>query len=368
MRMPTEKAHGIQIMKMCEAFVREGMEVELVVPRRFNSIKENPFEYYGVEKSFKITKIPSLDLVKFGKIGFLIQSFSFAKCVLLYLLFKKADIIYSRDELPLFWLSFFKNNLFWEIHDRRLNFITKRCLKKCQKIICITYGLKDIYVKNEVSPDKILVAPDGVDLKEFDIKISKKEVREKFGLPLDKKIILYTGHLYEWKGAQVLAEASGYLDSDCLAVFIGGTEKDIKIFNSQFSNSKNILVVGRRSHQEIPLWLKAADVLVLPNSAKEKISELYTSPLKLFEYMASGRPIVASDLPSIREVLNENNSVLVKPNNPVSLVDGIKKVLQNKELADKISNQSFSDVRDYTWKKRAERILKYSLTLTLGRK
>jgi len=358
-RVPTEKAHGLQIMKMGEAFAHQGLEVELVVPRRFNKIKENPFDYYGVEKNFKITKIFSLDLVKFGKIGFLLQSLSFVKMVCFYVLFKKADFIYSRDALPLFWLSFFKSDLFWETHNAVFNFIARRVLKKCKKIICISNGLKKFYVDNGVNPDKILVAPDGVDIEKFQVSSSKIQAREKLNLPLDKKIILYTGHLYKWKGAQVLAGASKFLDDDCLIVFVGGTEKDIKSFKFQVSSFKNIFVVGHRPHREIPLWLKAADVLVLPNSAKEKVSRFYTSPLKLFEYMASAVPIVASDLPSIREILNVGNAVLVRPDEAKSLAGGVKILLRDSGLGDRISKQAYADAAEYTWDKRSEKIIKF---------
>lgn len=358
-RMPTEKAHGIQIMKMCEAFARAGIEVELVIPWRFNKIKENPFDYYGVEKIFRIIKVPSIDLVKFGKIGFLAQSFSFAKLVCLYAMFKKADIIYSRDILPLFFLSFFKKNLFWETHRGEFNFTAQRLLKKCRGIIAITEGLKNFYIEKGAAPNKILVAPDGVDLKEFDIPVSKETARKKLNLPQDKKIILYTGHLYGWKGADILAGASAYLSENTEIYFVGGTENDISKFKIQNSKLKNITVIGYRPHQEIPYWLKAADVLVLPNSAKEDISKFYTSPLKLFEYMASKRPIVASDLPSLREVLNENNSILVPSENSGALAEGIKKVLQNQDLAKRISEQAYRDVQGHTWQKRTQRILDF---------
>ena len=115
-------------------------------------------------------------------------------------------------------------------------------------------------------------------------------------------------------------------------------------------------MVGHRPHGEIPYWLKAADVLVLPNSGKEDISKYWTSPLKMFEYMASGRPIVASDLPSIREVLNGENAILVEPDNPEKLAGGIKAILQNNQLSDRISIKAVLDVQEYSWTKRVQKI------------
>ena len=107
------------------------------------------------------------------------------------------------------------------------------------------------------------------------------------------------------------------------------------------------------------MFLKTADVLVLPNSAKEAISALYTSPLKLFEYMASRKPIVASNLPSIREVLNEKNSILVRPDDAWALVGGIKKALEDIVLSGRISQAAFENAREYTWEKRAAKIIRF---------
>ena len=90
--------------------------------------------------------------------------------------------------------------------------------------------------------------------------------------------------------------------------------------------------------------------------AKEDISKYYTSPMKLFEYMAVGRPIVASHIPSIAEILNEENSVLVKPDDPEALARGIRFVLENNEFAEKISSQAYIDVQKYTWEARAKLI------------
>ncbi|MEK7598912.1 MAG: glycosyltransferase [Patescibacteria group bacterium] len=370
-RIPTEKAHGLQIMKMCESFSsleaeNEKLEVELILPRRINPIKIDPFIYYGVNKSFKIKYLPVLDLVCFGRLGFWIESLFFSYAALFYVLFQKAEIIYGRDELPLYFLSFFSakggKNIFFEAHQGRINVAARRLFKKAGGIITISRGLKDFYVKRGAKSEKIIVAPDAVDFAVFNVSFSKEECRRKLNLPLDKKIVLYTGHLYKWKGADTLLKAaklfqipgSGF--QEALFVFVGGTDKDISVFKEKSLESKNILIAGHRPYLEIPLWLKAVDILVLPNSGKEEISRRFTSPLKLFEYMASGTPIVASDLPSIREILNDNLCTFFKPDDPADLADKIKFAVENYESL-KIKADSASElVKNYTWDKRAASI------------
>ena len=108
------------------------------------------------------------------------------------------------------------------------------------------------------------------------------------------------------------------------------------------------------------MWLAAADVLALPNSGRESISARYTSPLKLYEYMASGRPIVASDLPSLREALTRGeNAWLVAPDDPAALAAGIKSVLDDPEHAGAMAERARQDVQGHTWTARAERIVAF---------
>lgn len=366
-RIPTEKAHGIQTMKMCEGFgllenQGERLEVELLVPRRFNKIKEDPFDYYAVKRIFKIKKLPCLDLIPLGIpfLGFWLQSITFSISVFFYLIFKKTDIIYSRDLLPLFLLYFLRRKIIYEAHYLPKNFwLYQWLLKGLKGLVVITQKLKEFYQNKGIQAEKILVAPDGVDLEQFQIKESREECRRKLNLPLDKKIILYTGHFYLWKGTLVLAEAAKFLAGDCLVVFVGGTEKENEKFRIRTKEFNNILIVRYQPHKEIPYWLRAADVLVLPNSGKQKISQFYTSPLKLFEYMASQKPIIASDLPSIREILNTNNSFLIKPDDPIMLAKKIDYVLENYALAIEKAKRAFQDAEKYTWNKRAGKIINF---------
>ena len=369
LRLPTEKAYGIQIAKMCEAFsLIPETELELAYPYRKNPITTDFFEYYSVKKNFRVKKLPALDMYtpgSSGKITVGLKSFISAVILFFYALSKKADVIYSRDELIIFFLSFFKKNLVFEAH----RFSIKRKIfynrfKKAEiKIIAISEAIKKDLVNMGFESKNILVAHDGVDINLFDIDIIKEEARAKTNLPKNQEIVMYTGHLFEWKGAGTLLEVARMSKikgqrSDFLFVFVGGTEYDVKQFRKKAEDLDNVLILGYKPHKEIPVFLKAADVLVLPNSASEKISS-YTSPLKLFEYMSSGRPIVASELLSIKEILNSENSVLVGSDDPESLVGGISKVIENSSFGEMISQKAKEDVKNYTWQKRAERIVAY---------
>lgn len=82
-------------------------------------------------------------------------------------------------------------------------------------------------------------------------------------------------------------------------------------------------------------------------------------PLKLFEYMASGRPIIASDLPALREVLNDKNALFFKPSDASDLARVIKMLISSQTLGYHLSQQALADVKEYTWDKRAKKILEF---------
>lgn len=364
-RIPTEKAHGIQVMKMCEAFAREGEGVTLIVPRRRNTIKEDPFAYYGVERNFRIIYLPTLDFFGFHiPFSFFIETFTFAVSVWLFLLKEKEmAILYTRGETPVLFSLFLPKRfkLFWETHIKpQKMWWYRNVLAKSRGIIVVTkYYRNELAAKYGIPPGNILCAPDGVDLEIFDITINREEARKKLGLPLDKKLAVYTGHLYSWKGADTLALAARLLLDDTMVVFVGGTEEDIVPFRQKYGDNPHILIVGQRPHKEIPFYLKAADVLVLPNTAKEASSRWYTSPIKLFEYMASERPIIASDLPSIRDVLNERNVIFVPPDDPKSIAGAVETLLKDNTRVDMLAKNARKDVEVYTWALRAKNILSF---------
>lgn len=358
-RIPTEKAHGAQIMKMCEKFSNL-MPVKLIVPNKTNYLNQDPFTYYGIQRNFKIETVPSLDLGgktrKFARFLFLFDLFIFAVSVSIFGNIKKKDLVYTRDYTLLPFLSSKKNIV--EIHDiPKRTAVFVRALNNASLIVAITFGIKNKLVSLGIDEKKIIVCPDAVDLESFDINVSKIDARNKLFLPVDKKIVLYSGQLYSWKGAEVLAEATKYFSPEILTVFVGGTEPWVSTFNNKYNKGDNIRVIHAQKKDLVPFYLKSADVLVLPNSGKEAISAIYTSPLKLFEYMASNRPIVASNLPSIREILNDKNATFFEPDNDKSLADSVRTVFENISDGEGKAKTAFQDVIKYTWQKRAENII-----------
>lgn len=360
-RIPTEKAHGLQIIRMCEAFVKKGAEVTLLVPKRKNFIQENAFNYYGVnpKSKFNVVKLPILDTIKFGKLGFLFITLQFAFLSKIYSLFRKYDLVFTRDEFIASSQILIGKKVFWESHTGSYNIWAKLSLRFSKKIIVISNGLKRFYIDKKIKENKIVVLHDGIRLEDFNIEDDKEDIRKRLYLPKpEEKIIMYTGHLYDWKGVHVLAEAATKL-SNFNFVFIGGTEKDVKSFKSKYKNYKNIQVLGHKKNDLIPYYLKAADLLIIPNSKKSIVSRSFTSPMKMFEYMASEVPIIYSDLPSMKEVLNDSNAIFFESDNSDSLVSRIKEVFSGdfEEEVGQLAKKAKKDVEKYTWNNRADIIL-----------
>jgi glycosyltransferase involved in cell wall biosynthesis len=332
-RLPTEKAHGAQILKTCEALAAAGAEIGLAVTDRASAIKSDPFDYYGTRTRFAITRLPVIDTVRWGKFGFILESLSFARAARRLVRRRAPDMVYGRDELVLSCLH--KGVPFvWETHTGAWNGAARRAAARAHRIVAISQGLKDFYVEKGIPAEKILVAHDGVDLTAFDLPISKSEAREKLGLGADERIALYTGSTYAWKGVGTLREAESLLPQ------------------------VQVMVVSGKPFSEIPAYLRAADVLVLPNSGAGAVSSRFTSPMKLFEYMASGTPIAASRVPAVREVLGEDEAYFFTPDDPQSLAGAVRRALDDPG-SQAVAAKARRAVQRYSWDTRAQDILRF---------
>jgi len=352
-RIPTEKAHGLQIMKTCEALADLGASVQLLVPRRPNALKDDPFAYYKVRKNFSIRYIFSFGAPLGERLDFLFRYFSFAFAAACSSLVRESDVLYGRDEIALAVIALLRGRrVVWESHQGNWNMAARFIAHRIQLLVVISQGLKDFYVSKGIPAERIVVAHDAVDIEEFSVHADEKTVRARLGLPTDKKIAMYIGKLDEWKGAGTFARTASLLPEVCVAL-IGGAPDVVARMKAQYGDA---LYLGFRPYRELPDNQAAADVLVLPNSGATEISARFTSPLKLFTYMMSGKPIVASDLPSIREVLDETNAYLVKPDDEAALAAGIRKALADPNASVR-AKAAREKVESYSWKGRAEIIL-----------
>src|SRR3989344_4654155 len=173
-RLPTERAYGVQITKMCEAFADLGQDVELVFPYRKNIIKKDVFSYYNLKRNFKATKLQSPDFYfpgVFDRPAFFIKS-------LISVIRIGKNICLEAHRLSGFKRLFYR-----------------RFKKIGMKIVVISEGLKKEFVKKGFEAQNILVVHDGVDTEEFDVKESTEELRRSFGFPVGKIIIGYVGQL-----------------------------------------------------------------------------------------------------------------------------------------------------------------------------
>ncbi len=353
-RMPTEKAHGIQIMKMCEAFAKQDNLAALLVPKRKTPITESPFSYYGIHTEFPIKFLPTIDEVRWGSLGFLLQTYTFTQSVKKILKNYSGAVIYGRDERVL-WELMKKGpqrSFVWETHTGAWNSAARRVATRATYVVAISQGLKDFYVSKGISSEKIIVAHDAIDLAAFSNPETKEQARMRLSLPVNKKIALYIGRVDGWKGVDVLGKASEFLPEDILVVVIGGEVAQLSELKKLYPR---VTFLGPRPYTELVHNQAAGDVLVLPNTGTNEISARFTSPLKLFSYMAGNRPIVASDLPSIREVLDDTCAYFAIPDDPHSFSKQIQIALTDSEAVEKVF-RSRARVEEYTWDARAERI------------
>ncbi len=374
-RIPTEKAHGYQIAKMCEQYARQGMSVELIIPTKHNPITEDLFTYYGIEKNYRVRKIYVPDCIRLsrfiGGYAYWLQTILFSLRVLVMRLDDATVILTRHPEIV--WIMKMKGrSVVYECHDwleKKREKIYLYFLRKADCIVTTNSYIKKRFLEHSFQEKDIIVAPNGIDLKVFALTLSKEEavakldVDEEIKEKLRKgKVLLYTGSYKTMgadKGIHDILEALALLEKYVYFVAVGGSEKDIAYYKKEAERlgvADKVYLLGRKDQKLLAVYQRAADVLLMPFPKKAHY-EYFMSPLKTFEYMASGVPIVASDLPSIGEVLDDTMCVFCESGNARDLAEKIRFVLANKEKAAGKAKRAFEKVKKYTWEKRAKNIL-----------
>ena len=388
-RIPTEKAHGYQILQMSQAFSEAGCEILLLHPKR-RTFPADVAEYYGLRREIPRAAIPCIDAIGwlrpeglvfrlFARAAAETKNISFALTLFFWFLrrggSRAADAVYTRDIKIALALSVLlpgvRKKLFVECHSlsvaARQQRTQARILSKCAGVICMTGPMRRRLVELGVPGAKLIVEPDAVDLETFTAGIDRGDARRKLDLDAGAVYAVFVGRFHTMemeKGIPQIIESAKHLFSRHPALkflFVGGPMDRVRhyetIIRDRGLDRDRFVFVDKQPVADIPAWLAAADVLLMPFPWTEHYA-YYASPLKMFEYMASNRPMVASDLPAVTELLeNGRNVVLAPPGEPEGLATGIETLLNDETLREKIAAAAYDLVQEYSWSARADRIV-----------
>ena len=216
-------------------------------------------------------------------------------------------------------------------------------------------------IDNHVDSGRIVVNPNGVDTDEFHPRCGGAEVRRQLGAE-DKTVVGFVGTFGPWHGASVLAEAAARTSqrARCHFLFIGDGEQRnaTESIIERSSDKVSATFSGRIAHDKVAAYLDACDILVAPHVPSSDLSEFFGSPTKLFEYMAMARPVVASQLGQIADVIRDGeNGLLVEPGNADELARAIERLAADAGLRVRLGEAARQTVADhYTWQHNAARV------------
>ena len=356
-RIPAPNANGIQVMKVCQALAQLGHEVILLVPdmQPQRPSREELAAYYGLEKTFEVRWITTPTRRAFTWRALrearkedpnLIYSWSPQSTV--FALLHRLPVIFELHEPPLGRFGPWWYRAFLRISGKK-------------RLVSITNALRDVLSQSYGLPKDIIIAPNGIDLERYESLPSPKLARQQIGIS-DAPTVICTGHLYAGRGVETfLALAKKSLGTQF--VWVGGRQVEVEEWSEKSKEQKNVKFTGFIHNSELPLYQSAADILIAPyerviSGSSGGDSASVASPMKIFDYMAAKRPIITSNLPVIREVLDEKSAIFCPPDDVDAWHAAITRLLADDSLRKKLAENAYERVREFTWVERAKKILK----------
>ncbi|MSM40128.1 MAG: glycosyltransferase [Geobacter sp.] len=388
-RFPSERAHSINQIRMCDGFADAGWNVLLLYPDHAYNLPGDLHEFYGLRNRINTIKMKCIAhditlpawLMK-GRIEQLKNKFitdvvgattTFSIIRHLLKLVRSGDlchrdIIYGRSGYfalfivkLLFLIMGRPNKVALEIHHPphgRAGLI-KFFLKRLDHVFVINNFLLNVF--QEKGFKRVSVVPDGVDVVPFNTLLqssTKFEIRSRLGLPQNCKIVVYAGHLYAYKGVDDLLRTA-VLFPEVTFLIVGGFADDVARNRSiaETLGLSNIVFTGFVSPSAVPEYLVASDICVYTLKPNAPIRD-FTSPIKLFEYLASGNPTIAANVPGVRDIIrHEESGLLYPPGDDNSLSLAIYRLLSDCELSSRIAHAGIEVAAAHSWSRRAQYVL-----------
>ena len=363
--LPSRAANSVHVMKMCSAFGRLGHDVDLYC---FNGqpVLENEelFDRYGISGGFRIFRMQRTLPWALGAIEYSLR----VRRALAEVSDGGYDVIYARHRYSLSVAPASRAARVFEAHvPPRSPFemiVERRILKsrRFQRLIVISDALKGEYLRLFpcIPPEVVKVAHDGAD-PPGEVILNRRHSSSLAGCEIPT--VGYVGHLYTGKGMEIVSQLPP-LVPEAKFIVVGGTEDDLATWRNRAS-FRNLTFLGYRPHREAMDEAARMDILLAPYQTrvfvhgKDGDIARWMSPLKLFEYMSLRKPIIASDLPVLREVLeHEKNALLVPPDDPAAWAVAVRRLLADKNLRDTLARNAARDfIEKYTWYERARQVI-----------
>jgi glycosyltransferase involved in cell wall biosynthesis len=368
--LPARRANTVQVLKMAQALTVLEHDVLVLVPGSSPEIEggwEGVSHHYGLQYPFAIEWLPTNPC--FRQYDYALKSVFHARRW-------KADLIYTRLLQAGALASFLGMDTLFELHHLPPGstgpWLFRRFLKGrgARALVVITQALEEaitpqVRLLNPIL--SIIVAPDGVDLARYEnLPVStaaRQSLPSTFNFQPSTFIAGYTGHLYAGRGINLILAAAAQLPGVTF-LLVGGEPADVERIRAEAQSRGlvNVILTGFLPNAELPLYQAACDLLLMPYQRKLATSSgsdtsTFFSPMKVFEYMACGRPIISSDLPVLREVLNERNAVLLPPEDVEDWAAAIRELQVNPEKGRVFAEQAQRDAQQFSWEKRAKLLL-----------
>jgi len=354
--IPSDTANSMQVMKACQALVQLGHQVTLLVPGTKNQ-DANLQQHYGLQTEIPIEWLSSSSRRIFTWKA--VRRTRALKADLLYTWFPQSAVFGLLSRLPVvFEIHIQPTGLFGPAWHRLFAILRGR-----KRLASISRALVDILerdVQAKFQPHEIVIASNGVDLEQYASLPDPVTARRQMGLRA-ARTVMCTGHLYAGRGVDLFLRLAKSIPQ-AQFVWVGGRADDVKKWQGCVE-SDNVTFTGFIPNRDLPLYQAAADVLLMPysrsimGSSGSADSANVASPMKMFEYMAAGGAIVSTDLPVIREVLNEKSAVFCEPDDLSSWKSAIEILIDDESRRAALGKQAKRDAQGYTWLARAQRIL-----------
>ena len=361
--IPSDIANSIQTMKSSQALSQLGNDVTLLVPgHEQGSIWSVLARQYGLTSPFQVVWLRPLPVMP--RLLFMAQAVWRART-------SSADLIYTRLPQAAVLALLLGLPVVMEIHAPPtgtfgpLWYQWFSRLPGQRRVISITHALLNVLKRDfgiVFKPGEAVVGPNGVDFDRFEGLPVPREARRQLNLS-EALTIVCTGHLYAGRGVELFVEIAKALP-EANFLWVGGRPKDVDAWKAKTAKlgMTNITFTGFIPNIELPLYQAAADILLMPygwviTGSSGGDSSEYCSPMKMFEYLAAGRAIIASDLPVFHEVLNERNAVFCAPEDIPAWTAAVRGLLGDSARREALSLQARRDSLKYSWTERADRAL-----------